>query len=136
MLKTLNIRETGAVILTSGLDDIFISHYDVQEIVDLGILPAKIGIGAAIPPSIIRGALWLENALEPFGFRYWIRRSPIAGLANLNTYHETTALLRSIPQVTIAAIVSVTRASKAKTYWLTFSFCRMAEPLEEDASLL
>jgi len=104
VLSNLDIRETGAVILTSGLADIFISHYDVQEILDLGKL---VPIGFAIPPSIIRGALYVESWMSVFGCRYWVKRSPLAGLSNLNCYHEVTEKLRSIPQITIAAIVSV-----------------------------
>ena len=100
-----NPPHASLVILTSQLDDIFISHYDVGEILQLGQM-ASSTVGSYVPPSIIRGALWAESCLSNFGVRYWIKKSPLAGLANLNCYHETTELLRSIPQVTIAAIVS------------------------------
>lgn len=103
VLSTLDIRETGAVILASNLEDIFISHYDCEEILRLGRL---VPTDYVFPPHVVRGALWVESWLSIFGARYWVRRSPLAGLSNLNTYHEVTSMLRSIPQITIAAIVS------------------------------
>jgi enoyl-CoA hydratase len=73
----------------------------VQEILNLGrLVPA----GASIAPSVIRGALWVEGWLNIVGARPLIRRSPLAGLSNLNVYHEVTKMLRTIPQVTVAAI--------------------------------
>ena len=99
VLLALSHVATGAVILTSSLDDIFISHYDVQEILNFSRL-----VPIAAPASTIRGLLGFESWASYFGFRGLMRRSPFAPLSNLNLYHEVTHLLRSIPQVTIAAI--------------------------------
>lgn len=83
------------------MKDIYLSHYDVNEINELASLVPG---GATIPASVIRGALWVESWLSIFQTRDMIRRTPLAGLCNLNVYHEVTKALRSIPQVTIAAI--------------------------------
>lgn len=104
VLQTLSTRETGAVIITSALDDVFLSHYDLQEILDL---TSTVPMGSYISPGVVRGALYVESFLSACGLRRLVERSPLAGLSYLNSFYELTALLRSLPQVTIAAIVSL-----------------------------
>lgn len=99
VILALHPKATGAVILTSSIDDIFISHYDVQEILDFSRL-----VPFRPPTSVISGLLAFESWAAWAGFRGLTRRTPLAPLAHLNLYHEVAQLLRSIPQVTIAAI--------------------------------
>lgn len=99
VLLALHPKATGAVILTSAIDDIFISHYSVEEILSFSRL-----VPFQPPTSVIRGLLGFESWAAWAGFRGLTRRTPLAPLAHLNLYHEVIELLRSIPQVTIAAI--------------------------------
>ncbi|PWN38793.1 ClpP/crotonase [Ceraceosorus guamensis] len=101
-LRSLTAHDTGAVILGSDLPDIYISHYDVGEIADLGDLIPHPALSP--PAALLRGALHLESLLSLIGLRWLVRKSPLGGMSNLNSYHECTALLRSVPQVTIAMI--------------------------------
>ncbi|CAO1633421.1 unnamed protein product [Sympodiomycopsis kandeliae] len=99
VLLALSPVATGAVILTSAIDDIFISHYSVDEIVNFSKL-----VPFPIPTPVIRGLIGFESWAAWAGFRGLTRRTPLAPLSHLNLYHEVTNLLRTIPQVTIAAI--------------------------------
>ncbi|PWN32694.1 ClpP/crotonase [Meira miltonrushii] len=101
VLETLSPRETGVVIITSAVHDIFLSHYDLQEILDL---TKTVPMGSHISPGVVRGALYVESFLAACGLRRFVERSPLAGLSYLNSFYEVTSLLRSLPQVTIAAI--------------------------------
>lgn len=103
VLTTLSMRETGAVIITSAVDDVFLNHYDMQEFLDL---VNAIPVGSSVAPSVVRGALYAESFLAAIGLRRIIERTPLAGLSYLNSFYELTNLMRSIPQITIAAIVS------------------------------
>lgn len=101
VLASLAPKDTGAVIITSALDGLFCSHYDVAEILQFGeLLPA----GAPVPPWAVRGLLRAETVSSYLGLRPLTRKTSLAGLAHLNLYHEVTALIRSIPQVVIAAM--------------------------------
>lgn len=99
VLLALSPTATGAVILTSAIDDIFISHYSVAEIVEFSKL-----VPFPLPASAIRGLIGFESWTAWAGLRGLTRRTPLAPLSHLNLYHEVTELLRTIPQVTIAAI--------------------------------
>lgn len=99
VLLALSPVATGAVILTSAIDDIFISHYSVDEIVEFAKL-----VPFPLPASAIRSLIGFESWAAWAGFRGLMRRTPLAPLSHLNLYHEVTDLLRTIPQVTIAAI--------------------------------
>lgn len=103
LLETLSTRETGALILTSAVDDLFLCHYDMNEILDL---VNSIPIGSVAPPRVVRAALYIEDWLATMGFRRLVERSSFAGLSYLNAFYDVTTLLRKVPQVTIAAIVS------------------------------
>jgi enoyl-CoA hydratase/carnithine racemase len=101
VLETLSPRETGVVIITSAIDDVFLSHYDLQEILDLA---KAIPVSQSISPTFVRGALYAESFMAACGLRRLIERTPLAGLSYLNSFYEVTSLLRALPQVTIAAI--------------------------------
>jgi enoyl-CoA hydratase len=93
VLETLSPRETGVVIITSAVHDIFLSHYDLQEILDL---TKTVPMGSHISPGIVRGALYVESFLAACGLRRFVERSPLAGLSYLNSFYEVTSLLRSL----------------------------------------
>lgn len=99
VLLALRPTATGAVILTSDVPEIFLSHYSVQEILDFSSL-----VPFPVPAGVVRGLLAWESWSAYFGFRGLTRRTPFAPLAHLNLYHEVTHLLRSIPQITIASL--------------------------------
>lgn len=90
----------GAVILTGGLEGIFISHFDVSEIAtgadDAGIRvshsAARILLGVAGAARRVPGAARL------------IARSPFAGLLGLRQIHELFARMERSDVVFIAAI--------------------------------
>ncbi|GAC77541.1 enoyl-coa hydratase [Moesziomyces antarcticus T-34] len=101
IIAPLDIKTTRAVILTGGVEDIFVTHYDVDEIIDFGLsvpswLPA--------PPVLLRAALRFESLIASLGLRSLTRKTLFAGLADLNLYKEVCNLFRSKPQVFIAAI--------------------------------
>lgn len=101
-LRRLSSVDVGAVILSSGLKDIYISHYDVGEIAGLAsLVPQWLNAPSA---GLLHGCLRAESFLSWIGARWLVRKSPMGGLSDLNSYHECTHLLRSIPQVTIAMI--------------------------------
>lgn len=52
----------------------------------------------------LRFALKFERLLNALGLRWLARKTILHGMSNLNSYHECTRLLRSIPQVTIAKV--------------------------------
>lgn len=112
ILQTLSMRETGAVIITSAVEDVFLHHYDLQEFLDL---VNSIPVGSYVAPSVVRGALYAESWLAAMGFRRLLERTPFAGLSYLNSFYEVTSLLRKIPQVTIAAIVGTPCQEAAKS---------------------
>lgn len=102
ILRSLDVKEYGAVIISSGIRDIFTSHYDVTEIVSLmEKMPFKRFLRSK---TFIRFALKFERLLNFFGLRWLARKTILHGMSNLNSYHECTKLLRSVPQVTIAKI--------------------------------
>ncbi|PWY98343.1 ClpP/crotonase [Testicularia cyperi] len=101
VFEALHPKTTRAVILTSGIDHIWISHYDVQEIIDFGkIIPSSIPIS----PWIVQKALQAESWTAWMGLRTLTRKTFFAGLSHLNLYKEVTDLMRSKSQVFIAAI--------------------------------
>lgn len=101
LLKSLkDDTEIGAVILTSAVKGVFLTHYDVDEI-DQGV--------EAIPfpmSSDIVGALSLTEATMNHvpGMRQLLRHTMIAGVSDMNLFGEVIALLREMNKVFIAAI--------------------------------
>lgn len=90
----------GAVILTSAQPDVFLTHFDVTEI-------KALATGLATPlPSSITGALGRAEAmLERLpGARKLIEQTPLLGVAQTNQFHATTARMRAMDKVFIAAI--------------------------------
>ncbi|CBQ68251.1 related to Enoyl-CoA hydratase (C-terminal fragment), partial [Sporisorium reilianum SRZ2] len=101
IVSTLDIKTTRAVILTSGVKDIFVTHYNVDEIIEFG---RSIPGWFQAPPFLLRTILRAESLLASFGLRSLIRKTMFAGVADLNLYKEVCNQFRSKPQVFIAAI--------------------------------
>lgn len=101
VINSLDTQTTRGVVLTSHLDQVFVTHYSVQEIVDFG---NKMPAWMPTPSWLIRTALQVESWSAVLGFRWLTRKTMFAGVADLNLYHEVTHLIRSKPQVFVAAI--------------------------------
>ena len=90
----------GAVVLTSALDGVFITHADVSE-----ILGGSDDFSVAISPAVARGLLRTQGAIERIpGVRSALAQSPAAGLSLLLQFHQTCALIQRLDKVVIAAI--------------------------------
>ncbi|WP_414430965.1 enoyl-CoA hydratase/isomerase family protein [Alcanivorax sp. IL3] len=93
-------REIGAVILTSGVEGIFLTHFDVDEIEQAAeAVPFAVSTDQA---SLLTRTAKAISAM-PNGRRL-IRSTPMAGVADMNLYHEVTARMRRLDKVLIAAI--------------------------------
>ncbi len=101
IIAPLDIKTTRAVILTGGVQDIFVTHYNVDEIIDFGL---SVPSWMPAPPFLLRAALRLESLIASLGLRYLTRKTLFAGIADLNLYKEVCNLFRSKPQVFVAAI--------------------------------
>ncbi|GAC98254.1 enoyl-CoA hydratase [Pseudozyma hubeiensis SY62] len=101
IIAPLDIKTTRAVILTGGVKDIFVLHYNVDEIIDFGL---SVPSWLPTPPFMLRAALRLESMIASLGLRFLVRKTLFAGVADLNLYKEVCNLFRSKPQVFIAAI--------------------------------
>ncbi|PTU30877.1 enoyl-CoA hydratase/isomerase family protein [Stenotrophobium rhamnosiphilum] len=90
----------GAVILTSAVPDVFLTHFDVGEIKQMAA-----GLAAPIPSSVTRVVSRAEAALDHVpGVRKLIERTPMGGVSAMNLFHEVTARMKAMDKVFIAAI--------------------------------
>jgi enoyl-CoA hydratase/carnithine racemase len=93
-------NEIGAVILGSAVEGIFLTHFDVDEI-------EQAADAAPFPISAPQANMLIHTAKAfsaiPFGGRL-LKKTPIAGVADMNLYHEVTARMRRLNKVIIAAI--------------------------------
>ncbi|MBB3036696.1 enoyl-CoA hydratase/isomerase family protein [Hoyosella altamirensis] len=93
-------HSVGAVVLTSGVKDVFISHYDVGEILH-GVEAAGVELPAAVAGSVLRAQSAIEHVP---GARQLMGRTPAQGTQSLLRYHQTCALMQRLNKVFIAAI--------------------------------
>jgi enoyl-CoA hydratase/carnithine racemase len=93
-------RTIGAVILTSAVDGVFISHYDAQE-----ILAGGAAVGLQVSPRLVAGGLRTVGALErlPAAKRV-LERTPAEGVVQILRYHDVVRRMRALDKVVIAAI--------------------------------
>ncbi|MEB5296292.1 enoyl-CoA hydratase/isomerase family protein [Pseudomonas aeruginosa] len=93
-------QDIGAVILSGAADGVFLTHFDVDE-----IEPAVAPITFSMPAWLTRLLLESESLLRHLpGARKLLRRTLLAGVADMNLFHEVTAHMRRMDKVFIAAI--------------------------------
>ncbi|HHK4514387.1 TPA: enoyl-CoA hydratase/isomerase family protein [Pseudomonas aeruginosa] len=93
-------QDIGAVILSGAADGVFLTHFDVDEI-ERAVAP----ITFSMPAWLTRLLLKSESLLRHLpGARKLLRRTLLAGVADMNLFHEVTAHMRRMDKVFIAAI--------------------------------
>ncbi|HHK2318140.1 TPA: enoyl-CoA hydratase/isomerase family protein [Pseudomonas aeruginosa] len=93
-------QDIGAVILSGAADGVFLTHLDVDEI-ERAVAP----ITFSMPAWLTRLLLESESLLRHLpGARKLLRRTLLAGVADMNLFHEVTAHMRRMDKVFIAAI--------------------------------
>lgn len=93
-------QDIGAVILSGAADGVFLTHFDVDEI-ERAVAP----ITFSMPAWLTRLLLESESLLRHLpGARKLLRRTLLAGVADMNLFHEVTAHTRRMDKVFIAAI--------------------------------
>lgn len=93
-------QDIGAVILSGAADGVFLTHFDVDEI-ERAVAP----ITFSMPAWLTRLLLESESLLRHLpGARRLLRRTLLAGVADMNLFHEVTAHMRRMDKVFIAAI--------------------------------
>ncbi len=92
--------DIGAVILTGALPNVFLTHFDVDD-----LKAAANGMAMPLTPGVTNLALRTESTLSHLpGARRLVNHTPAAGVAQMNLFHEVTARMRSLDKVFIAAI--------------------------------
>jgi enoyl-CoA hydratase len=93
-------RSVGSVVLTGDVEGIFITHFDVRE-----ILTAAESIGATPPARVVSGALRVAGAIgRAPGGQAALERTPAAGLVELRRIHDLFEAMNRSDKVFIAAI--------------------------------
>ncbi|HBN8672347.1 TPA: enoyl-CoA hydratase/isomerase family protein [Pseudomonas aeruginosa] len=93
-------QDIGAVILSGAADGVFLTHFDLDEI-ERAVAP----ITFSMPAWLTRLLLESESLLRHLpGARKLLRRTLLAGVADMNLFHEVTAHMRRMDKVFIAAI--------------------------------
>jgi enoyl-CoA hydratase len=93
-------RSIGAVVLTGKPDELFITHYDVEE-----ILAGSEAIGRSLPAAIGGATLrTVENLARMPGGRAALEHSPASGLLELHRIHGVFWRMQRMDKVFIAAI--------------------------------
>ncbi|MBG7364168.1 enoyl-CoA hydratase/isomerase family protein [Pseudomonas aeruginosa] len=93
-------QDIGAVPLSGAADGVFLTHFDVDEI-ERAVAP----ITFSMPAWLTRLLLESESLLRHLpGARKLLRRTLLAGVADMNLFHEVTAHMRRMDKVFIAAI--------------------------------
>ncbi|MBG6445829.1 enoyl-CoA hydratase/isomerase family protein [Pseudomonas aeruginosa] len=96
-------QDIGAVILSGAADGVFLTHFDVDEI-ERAVAP----ITFSMPAWLTRLLLESESLLRHLpGARKLLRRTLLAGVADMNLFHEVTAHMRRMDKVFIAAITGL-----------------------------
>ncbi|MGF0319617.1 enoyl-CoA hydratase/isomerase family protein [Nocardia fluminea] len=89
-----------AVVLTSAVEGVFVSHYSVSEILD-GVQSAPI----VLNPRTAGAALRMSGLADHVpGGQAGLARAGAGGVANLRRYHEVCRLMRESSTVFVAAL--------------------------------
>ncbi len=90
----------GAVVITGGVEGKFVTHYDIDE-----ILEGAEGLGLQVGPRLARASLALGAVLDRIpGLGSRLRRGPIAGVFALRDIHDLFERMTRLDKVFIAAI--------------------------------
>jgi enoyl-CoA hydratase len=93
-------RSVGAVVLTGAVEGIFITHFDVGE-----ILAGAEAVGRGTPPAVAGGALRAAGAIGRLpGGKEALTRTPAAGLVELRRLHDVFLAMNRCDKVFVAAI--------------------------------
>jgi len=93
-------RTVGSVVITGGPEGLFVTHYDVAEILagveDVGVAPGPRAAGALLAAAAaIRRVPGLRDLAE---------RTPVRGLLELHRMHDVLGRMNAMDKVVIAAI--------------------------------
>lgn len=90
----------GAVVLTSALPGVFLTHFDVDEIKAMAA-----HMSATFPPGVTLAVARTEAALSHLpGARKLLASTPASGVSSMNLFHEVCARMRALDKVFIAAV--------------------------------
>jgi len=93
-------RSIGAVVITGAMENVFITHFDVREIL-AGVEPVRV----AMPPAASGAALRVTGAIRRLpAVERALRRSPAAGLVELRRIHDLFRRMNASDKVFVAAI--------------------------------
>ncbi|CAN5480929.1 enoyl-CoA hydratase/isomerase family protein [soil metagenome] len=93
-------REIGAVVITGKPDELFVTHYDVAE-----ILAGVRDVGVAPSPALAEGLLRVAGVVKRVpGLREAAARTPARGLLELHLIHDVFLRMNRLDKVFIAAI--------------------------------
>jgi enoyl-CoA hydratase len=95
-----NDTEIGAVILTSAVKGVFLTHYDVDEI-DQSVATIPFAMSTDLVSALSRSETTISHVP---GMRQLLRRTVISGVSDMNLFGEVMALMREMNKVFIAAI--------------------------------
>ncbi|MGW4350853.1 enoyl-CoA hydratase/isomerase family protein [Nocardia sp. NPDC004582] len=92
--------EVRAVVLTSAVEGVFVSHYSVAEIL-AGVQAAPVGLN---PRTAVAALVASRIADSVPGAAAGLARAGAGGVANLRRYHEVCAIMRESSTVFVAAV--------------------------------
>jgi enoyl-CoA hydratase len=93
-------RSVGSVVITGGLDDIFITHFDVNEI-SVGSQRVRATISSAQAGGSLRAVGAVERIPR---MREALAHTPVAGLVALREIHELFLSMNRLDKTFIAAV--------------------------------
>jgi enoyl-CoA hydratase len=93
-------RSIGSVVLTGKPEDLYITHYDVEE-----ILAGSEGVGRSISATVAGASLQSVGGFARLpGGRAALERMPVSGLLELKRIHDVFLRMQRMDKVFIAAI--------------------------------
>src|SRR5207302_4504425 len=97
-------RRIGAIVITGALEDVFITHFDVNE-----IRRDSERVAATISSAQAGGSLRAVGAVQRIpGARSLVERTPVAGLSALLKIHDVFLRMNRLDKVFVAAINGLT----------------------------
>ena len=93
-------RSVGSVVLTGKPEGIFITHYDIEE-----ILAGSEGVGRSMSAGVAGASLQTVSGVARLpGARAALQRTPASGLLELQRIHDAFLRMQRMDKVFIAAI--------------------------------